>query len=387
MKLSNDARRQLKKALVPSEVAESGYQGKLKASFHARSGVLNVYPIGLEHDSEGEFLVGRCAALVDNPESFSDDDFLVYKDSEGKWEAIYQGECYEVQLYDLVQSVFSRNSGLIESEQMAAAHVAIFGCGSVGSFAALELARVGVGNFLLVDNDVLEYHNICRHQCGIREVGEYKVDAIKRRILDINPTANIETYATLAEYIPKEVWDYWVGEKHALCLGCADNREADVYISNLCLMYASPFLSIGFWERAFAGELFYWLPDSKMVCYRCALGDGSLGGASSMSRRLYTTQEELEKVHFEPGIAVDIDFVTNIGVKLAVDILNKDNHSFTPRLLPHLQQYTLACNTNNPKIGGEIAEIFSYPLQVTTSLRVEAKEGCSCFEAGDSGAY
>ena len=46
---------------------------------------------------------------------------------------------------------------------------------------------------------------------------------------------------------------------------------------------------------------------------------------------------------------------------------------YTQRLLPHLTQYTLICNTNNPIIGGEQAEIFKYPLQVTTSIIVPYK--------------
>ena len=54
--------------------------------------------------------------------------------------------------------------------------VVVLGCGSVGSLIAMELARSGVGNFLLVDADTLEYHNLCRHQCGIEDVGDLKVN-------------------------------------------------------------------------------------------------------------------------------------------------------------------------------------------------------------------
>ena len=56
---------------------------------------------------------------------------------------------------------------------------------------------------------------------------------------------------------------------------------------------------------------------------------------------------------------------------MILDLLNRDNENYTQRLIYHLSQYTLICNTNNPKIGGEMAEIFSHPLQVTTSIEVE----------------
>ena len=59
-----------------------------------------------------------------------------------------------------------------------------------------------------------------------------------------------------------------------------------------------------------------------------------------------------------------------------IDILNEKEKQYIPRLLNNLEQYTLICNTDNPEIGGEMVEIFSYPLQVTTSLVVEYKSCC-----------
>ena len=131
--------------------------------------------------------------------------------------------------------------------------------------------------------------------------------------------------------------------------------------------YKMPFISIGCWERAFAGEIFYCLPDG-MPAYSdfvAALGDTS--GRVNANTHLYMG----DVGSFEPGISADINFVTTIAVKMILDLLNRDNPRYTQRLIGHLSQYTLICNTNNPKIGGEMAEIFSYPLQVTTSIEVE----------------
>ena len=284
---------------------------------------------------------------------------------------------HEVERYDLHRELFSRNTGILETSLMARKRVVILGCGSVGSLVALELARAGVGGFLLVDTDVLEYHNLCRHQCGVSDVGRYKVDAVRDRILDINPAARVRAERGRAEDLPREVWERWAVPGETLVVGCADNREADVYANGLAVLYGVPFLSVGFWERAFAGELFYWLPGRDQPCYRCALGEG--GGLSqrvSANHHIYTNQSDLAAVSFEPGISADIDFVTVVGVKLALDILNEGEGGFTQRLLPTLSQYTLVCNTNDPAVGGPMAEIFSYPLQVTTSLKVGFRDGC-----------
>ena len=88
-----------------------------------------------------------------------------------------------------------------------------------------------------------------------------------------------------------------------------------------------------------------------MPCYKCALGDGNLmSQRTSTNRRLYTNEEDLSKVNFEPGISVDINFVTTIGIKLLLDIFNLDNDEYTPRLLSTLTQYTLVCNGTTSSI-------------------------------------
>ena len=65
---------------------------------------------------------------------------------------------------------FSRVERLIGKEnleKLAKTKVAIFGIGGVGSFVAEGLARAGIGNFLLVDNDTIDITNINRqiHAC------------------------------------------------------------------------------------------------------------------------------------------------------------------------------------------------------------------------------
>ena len=277
----------------------------------------------------------------------------------------------QVERFDLHRDIFSRNTGILETDLMAEKRAVILGCGSVGSLVALELARAGVGNFLLVDTDVLEYHNICRHQCGVSDVGRYKVEAVRDRILNVNPAACVECARTTAEELPKDRFDAWCVPGKTLIVGCADNRGADVYANRIAVIYGVPFISVGFWERAFAGEVFYWLPGRDLPCYECALGsDDGLSQRVEANHHIYTNQTDLEAVNFEPGISIDINFVTTIGVKLALDILNEGNPRFTQRLLPSLTQYTLVCNTNDPAVGGPMAEIFSYPLQVTTSIKV-----------------
>lgn len=277
-------------------------------------------------------------------------------------------EC-EQEPYSLKLDVFSRNTGILESDIMMKKGALFIGCGSVGSLAALELAKAGVGRFMLTDNDILGYHNICRHQCGIYDVGRYKTEALRDRILQINPYAEVRTFNMPIQDVPlAELTSFCTPD--VIVIGGADNRAGDLYGNQIAQQVGMPFMSIGCWERAFAGEIFYCLPTGMPTYEDFVKITGVMSGRVTQNRRFYTTEEDLKRVSFEPGISVDIDFVTVIAMKLAIDLLNRDNPSYTQRLLPHLTQYTLICNTNDPKVGGDMAEIFSYPLQVSTSINV-----------------
>lgn len=275
----------------------------------------------------------------------------------------------KIESYALQMDIFSRNVGILESTVMLQKKAVFVGCGSVGSLVAVELAKAGVGNFMLIDNDVFGYHNICRHQCGIYDVGHFKTDALADRIFQINPYATVMKKNCMIQEIDRGEMEDFCNED-TIIIGGADNREGDLYASDFALENQMPFISIGCWERAFAGEIFYCLPNG-MPTYRDFLkAMGYISGRVTQNRRFYTTEEDLEKVSFEPGISADVNFITIIGVKIILDLLNRSTPGFIQRLVPYLTQYTLVCNTNNPQIGGEQAEIFKYPLQVTTSIYI-----------------
>ena len=361
----------LNKVLIPNNFIKNKYIGKIYGKYIEETGVFNVF----DHN------------MISSGISYSEIGEICDKDKHdnkliGVWRDnvlsfTYNGESFSVEEYGLIQNVFSRNAGILETDKMLNKTAIIIGCGSVGSLVAVELAKSGVGTFVLVDSDIVEYHNLCRHQCDIEDVGKYKVDAVKEILLRINPSISIFCERKTIENISKDVFDEHCLENNTIIIGCADNRMADSYTNGISVMYKVPFVSIGFWERAFAGEIFYYLPNKKMPCYKCAIGEGNdISGRVSKNRRFYTNEEDIRKVNFEPGISSDISFVTIVGIKIIIDILNMDSKTYIPRLINSLRQYTLVCNTNNPQIGGEMAEIFAYPLQVTTSLVVSHSGVC-----------
>jgi hypothetical protein len=95
--------------------------------------------------------------------------------------------------FDYETSV-TRNSGYITAETQAKirrTRLLIAGCG-IGSSPAVCAARMGFENFVLVDGDVVDAHNLNRQFYDFADIGQPKVTALKDKILRINPQAKVE---------------------------------------------------------------------------------------------------------------------------------------------------------------------------------------------------
>lgn len=90
---------------------------------------------------------------------------------------------------------FSRTELLIGRKAMdilAGSRVAVFGIGGVGGYVAEALARSGVGHLELIDSDQVCLTNLNRQIIAVRStIGQDKVDVMEKRILDINPDAEV----------------------------------------------------------------------------------------------------------------------------------------------------------------------------------------------------
>lgn len=96
----------------------------------------------------------------------------------------------------MTNEIFSRQELLLGTEAMehiASVSVIIFGVGGVGSWCAESLVRSGVRHLTIVDSDTVCITNVNRQLMATTStVGQVKVDVLKRRLLDINPEAEIE---------------------------------------------------------------------------------------------------------------------------------------------------------------------------------------------------
>ena len=94
-----------------------------------------------------------------------------------------------------MNEIFQRAELLLGSETMelmAQQRVIIFGVGGVGSWCAEALIRTGIRQLTIVDFDRVDITNVNRQLMATTQtIGQVKVEALKERLLSINPDADI----------------------------------------------------------------------------------------------------------------------------------------------------------------------------------------------------
>ncbi|HHD2971374.1 TPA: ThiF family adenylyltransferase [Clostridium perfringens] len=168
----------------------------------------------------------------------------------------------------MLQHSLSRTELLIGKDaldKLANSKVMVFGVGGVGSFTVEALARAGVGNLILVDDDTVCLTNLNRQiHATYKTISKNKVEVMKERVLSVNRNCNVETIQVfvtpdnLEEIIPDNV-DYvvdaidTVSAKIALAVYCeqkgiklmssmgtgnklnpAEFKVADIYNTKVC---------------------------------------------------------------------------------------------------------------------------------------------------------
>lgn len=92
-----------------------------------------------------------------------------------------------------IYAALCQRHGKALQDKLQKAKVAIAGLGGLGSNIAIGLARIGVGQLHLVDFDRVDLTNLNRQHYFIHHLGQYKTEALKKQILEINPYIHVTT--------------------------------------------------------------------------------------------------------------------------------------------------------------------------------------------------
>ena len=97
---------------------------------------------------------------------------------------------------------YSRNRIYVsDEEQLRIKNIKIvLGGAGIGSIIAECLLRFGFETLTIVDGDIVEESNLNRQNYTYNDIGVSKVKALKKRLMEINPDANINTIESFIDH-------------------------------------------------------------------------------------------------------------------------------------------------------------------------------------------
>ncbi len=122
-------------------------------------------------------------------------------------------------------------------EALESAKVLIIGAGGLGTPVATYLATAGVGKIGIVDGDTISESNLHRQfMYRSTEIGELKVQVLKKRLSELNPQSEISTFPFFLDRINAEE----LFNQYTIICDCSDNAETRLLTDQLCKIRRKP---------------------------------------------------------------------------------------------------------------------------------------------------
>ena len=128
-------------------------------------------------------------------------------------------------------------------KKFQSSHVCIVGIGGVGSWVAESMARNGLGQITLIDMDHISESNINRQIHALdSSLGQSKVEAMKLRMLDINPNCKINCQDFFLE--EDNISDL-ISKRFDFVIDAIDQTKIKILLAEHCLDHSIPFIMTG----------------------------------------------------------------------------------------------------------------------------------------------
>ncbi len=184
-------------------------------------------------------------------------------------------------------TIFQRVETSYDLSRMQQSRIISVGCGGARSFLE-EMARCGVGEFVLIDWDVVEAKNVGTQDVFLEDIGRPKVECVADRIVRINPDAKVAVYQKAIEEIddsdfafitssllfasdPLQSVVHIPAPESTLLCGMTDNFYAQARTHRLSLQFGLPSLCCQLYRFGQAGEITFTYPGVTPACQRCIL--------------------------------------------------------------------------------------------------------------------
>ena len=127
-------------------------------------------------------------------------------------------------------SRYTRQEGLINSSLLHTP-ILMVGAGAIGSWTALALTKIGFDGLYVIDNDIVEEHNLGAQVYGDADIGATKTSALYEW-LDLNSNTRIKTLAGMIQ-------GYGIQNRPKIIISAVDNMEARKYLFERAMHYVS----------------------------------------------------------------------------------------------------------------------------------------------------
>lgn len=223
--------------------------------------------------------------------------------------------------------------GLEGQRRLKAASVLLVGTGGLGSPVALYLAAAGVGHIGIVDYDVVDASNLQRQVIhDTRQVGRLKVESARQRMLDLNPSIQVDAYNEVFSAASAER----IAAGYEILVDGTDNFPTRYLINDLCVLTGRPYVYGSIFR--FEGQVSVFDARSG-PCYRClfpeppppgAVPTCAEGGVFGVLPGTVGTLQASEVIKLILGIGTPL-----VGLLLLYDALDMTFQPVTLRKNPH----------------------------------------------------
>lgn len=245
-------------------------------------------------------------------------------------------------------------------ELLARKCVAIIGIGSLGSEVTRLLAIAGVGNFYLVDPDKLDSSNVLRHWADLRDIGKFKVAAVKHLIRQRNPDAHVRTIAKDARKVANDLG----GADLAIITGLGSNGP-QFQIAESLRQRGITVMETAIYDKGEGGEVFIVRP-YEGPCYACfsTFLNRSIN-AEVRNGKIYCANVKPKQAPSFPALGIHINRIATIAADFAVEQLkNPEELKATNKNLIVFPNKRMLLGTR--RSDGQ--EIYAEPLNARTYL-------------------
>jgi len=276
--------------------------------------------------------------------------------------------------YSFLEAIFIRESNYLSEEFKILENksVVIIGLGTLGSKIAIELARNGVKNLILFDNDYYKPENVARGIGPYFFVGKPKSDVVEQMIREISPAISVIGFhnSPLNPIIKEKFID--ILKKVDLVICAIDSELDEIEIQKICVENEVPAIYTIALDHGHYGRIYRVIP-SISPCTECIKRQIETDPAKFPALDTTETDEPQIANNFNPyehpgvpGINVFISEIALKTVQLSLQTLARDSK---------LQEYFPAPPSDHLLISNKKGWIFDAPYQVRY-LEFQKLEDC-----------